>query len=218
MPGIKLVLGIFFAALGVVMTLGNLDIIDGDRYLRYWPVVLIVIGLLKIGDVAARAFALACIVAGSLLLIWSARWMRFSIFDLWPLLLVVAGIVIVVQAFGVRPAQPGNTWIAVLSQRRITVDSRDFTGGRMAVFMGGVKLDLTAADIAHGPAVIELFAMMGGISIRVPDGWDVVGDAVPFMGGFDIKTRSKRTGRQLILRGFVMMGGVDVKDVAARMA
>ncbi len=218
MPGIKLVLGIFFAALGVVMTLDNLNIIDGYQYLRYWPVVLIVIGLLKIGDVTARGFAVASIVAGSLLLIWSTRWVRFSIFDLWPLLLVIAGIVIVAQAFGLRPSQAGTGWIAVLMHRKIAVDSRDFTGGRIAAFMGGVDVDLTAADIVHGPAVIELFVLMGGVSIRVPDGWDVVGDAVPFMGGFDIKTRSKRTGRQLILRGFVMMGGVDVKDVAARIA
>jgi hypothetical protein len=57
---------------------------------------------------------------------------------------------------------------------------------------------------------------MGGIDMRIPDGWEVMGDAVPFMGGIDIKTRSKRTGRQLVVRGFVMMGGVEITDVTAR--
>ena len=213
---IKLVLGIFFAVIGVLLTLDNLRILSAHQYLKYWPAVLIVIGLLKIFDASARGLSLALIAAGSLLLIWTTRWVRFSIFDLWPLLFIVAGVVIVAQAFGVRPASGG--WIAVLTQRKVAVDSRDFTGGRIVAFMGGVELDLSAADIAHGPAVIEIFALMGGVSIRVPDGWDVVGDAVPFMGGIDVKTRSKRTGRQLILRGLVMMGGVDVKDVAARIA
>jgi predicted membrane protein len=213
---IKLVLGIFFTVVGVLLTLDNLRIFSGHQYLKYWPAVLIVIGLLKLGDVSARGLSIALIAAGSLLLTWTTRWVRFSIFDLWPLVFIVAGIVIVAQSFGVRPASSG--WIAVLTQRKIAIDSRDFTGGRIVVFMGGVELDLSAADIAHGPAVIEIFTLMGGVSIRVPDGWDVVGDAVPFMGGIDVKTRSKRTGRQLILRGLVMMGGVDVKDVAARIA
>lgn len=213
---IKLVFGIFFAVVGVLLTLDNLRILSGHQYLKYWPAVLIVIGLLKLGDASARGLSIALIAAGSLLLIWTTRWVRFSLFDLWPLVFIVAGIVIVAQAFGVRPAAGG--WIAILSQRRIVVDSRDFTGGRIVAFMGSADVDLTAADIAHGPAVIEIFALMGGVVIRVPDGWDVVGDAVPFMGGIDVKTRSKRTGRQLILRGLVMMGGVDVKDIAARIA
>lgn len=213
---VKLVLGLFFAALGVLLTLDNLRVLSAHQYLKYWPAVLILIGLLKLGDASARGIALASVVAGSLLLVWTTRWVRFSLFDLWPVLVIAAGIVIVAQSFGVRPSSGG--WIAVLTQRKIAVDSRDFTGGRVVVFMGGVELDMSAADIAHGPAVIEIFALMGGVSIRVPDGWDVVGDAVPFMGGIDVKTRSKRTGRQLILRGLVMMGGVDVKDVAARIA
>lgn len=213
---VKLVLGIFFAVVGVLLTLDNLRILSGHQYLKYWPAVLIVIGVLKLGDVSARGLSLALIAAGSLLLIWTTRWVRFSLFDLWPLVFIVAGLVIVAQAFGVRPSAGG--WVAILSQRRIVVDSRDFTGGRIVAFMGSADVDLTAADIAHGPAVIEIFALMGGVVIRVPDGWDVVGDAVPFMGGIDVKTRSKRTGRQLILRGLVMMGGVDVKDSAARMA
>jgi len=84
--------------------------------------------------------------------------------------------------------------------------------------MGGVDLDLTGAEIAQGPAIIEILVIVGGGSIRIPDGWEVVGETVPFMGGMDIKTRSKRTGRQLILRGLIVMGGLDVKDVAARNA
>jgi hypothetical protein len=219
---VKLVLGLFFATLGVVMTLDNLNLFDPYPYLRYWPVIFIVVGALKIGDVTSRGMAIASIVAGVVLLSWTTRWLRFSVFDLWPLVLIGAGVMIVLQAFGIRRGTQsqtsGSTWAAILSPRKISVDSRDFTGGRIIAIMGGVDLDLTGAEIANGPAIIEILVIVGGSSIRIPDGWEVVGDTVPFMGGMDIKTRSKRTGRQLILRGLIVMGGLDVKDVAARTA
>jgi hypothetical protein len=219
---VKLVIGLFFAILGVVLTLDNLNILDPYPYLRYWPVIFIVVGALKIGDVTTRGLAITSIVAGVVLLSWSTRWLRFSIFDLWPLVLIGAGVMIVLQAVGIRrgvESQPsGTTWAGILSPRKVSVDSRDFTGGRIVAIMGGVDLDLTGAEIAQGPAIIEILIIIGGGSIRIPDGWEVVGETVPFMGGMDIKTRSKRTGRQLILRGLIVMGGLDVKDVTARNA
>ena len=219
---VKLVLGLFFATLGVIMTLDNLNLFDPYPYLRYWPVIFIVVGALKIGDVTSRGMAIASIVAGVVLLSWTTRWLRFSVFDLWPLVLIGAGVMIVLQAFGIRRGTQsqtsGSTWAAILSPRKISVDSRDFTGGRIIAIMGGVDLDLTGAEIVNGPAIIEILVIVGGGSIRIPDGWEVVGDTVPFMGGMDIKTRSKRTGRQLFLRGMIVMGGLDVKDVAARTA
>ncbi|MGZ5493367.1 MAG: LiaI-LiaF-like domain-containing protein, partial [Thermoanaerobaculia bacterium] len=47
---VKLVIGLFFAALGVLLTLDNLNVIDAHLYLRYWPVVFVVIGLVKLSD------------------------------------------------------------------------------------------------------------------------------------------------------------------------
>ncbi|HSP15292.1 MAG TPA: DUF5668 domain-containing protein [Thermoanaerobaculia bacterium] len=217
---VRLVAGVFFAVLGVLLTLDNLHLVDGDRYLRYWPVVFIAVGLVKLGDVTSRGFAVVMIALGAILIAFNTRLLRFSLFDLWPLLLIGAGTVIVAQALGFRSqlaanGTSGNIW-AILSSRKVVIDSRDFKGGRIVAFMSGCRLDLTQADIQHGPAVIEVLVLMGGVDVRIPDGWEVVGEVVPFMGGIEMKTRSKRTGRQLVLRGFVMMGGVDVKDAAAR--
>jgi predicted membrane protein len=216
---IKLVIGLFFAILGVLLTLDNFNVIHGG-YFRYWPVVFIAAGLVKLGDVRSRGFAVAMIVLGSLLVAMNTRLLRFSLFDLWPLLLIAAGAVIVTQALGFRPQASSSDrspmLLAILGNRKITIDSRDFTGGRIVAFMGGCFMDLSQADIQHGPAVIEMLILMGGVDMRIADGWEVIGDVVPFMGGVDVKTRSKRTGRQLVLRGFVMMGGVEVRDAAAR--
>src|SRR3954447_11398270 len=85
---IKLVAGIFFTALGVLLTLDNLDIIGAGRVLRFWPVVLIVIGLINLNHAGRRGLSIVAIVLGSFIVATRAHLLRFSMFELWPLLLV----------------------------------------------------------------------------------------------------------------------------------
>ena len=217
---VKLVVGLFFAALGVLLMLDNLRLVHAGDYLRFCPVVFIAIGLIDLTDSTRRLAGILWLAAGAVLLLMTTRLVHFSLFDLWPVLIIGAGLVIVFQAVGWRPkavtVQSGQSTIAVLSNQQVIVDEKNFSGRRIVAVAGGCQMDLSGADIEHGPAVIEVFVLAGGIELKVPDGWEVIGEAVPFMGGIDIKTRSKRTGRQLVLRGFVMMGGIEIKDAEAR--
>ena len=92
-------------------------------------------------------------------------------------------------------------------------NSRAFRGADLLAIMGGCQLDLRQAAI-HGEAVIEVFAMWGGIEIRVPEDWTVASHIVPLMGGVEDKTRPPQgaTAHRLILRGFAIMGGVEIKN------
>jgi hypothetical protein len=55
---------------------------------------------------------------------------------------------------------------------------------------------------------------VGGIEIRVPEDWTVVSHIVPLMGGVDDKTRPPQgaSAHYLTLRGFAIMGGVEIKN------
>lgn len=218
--GVKLVVGLFLTALGLLWTIDNLDLAETGAILDYWPGVLIVIGLLKLTDRTARAFSIVMIVVGSLLLLRTTGLLRIGLGDLWPLLLIGAGIVLVLQALGLRgPTMAGDSTVwGVLSTQEMNVHGRPFSGGRAVAFMGTAKVDLTGAELGPGPAVLEVFALMGGVEIYVPDGWHVRTEAIPFMAGIETKARSKIGGRELLVRGFVMMSGVEIKDVTARKA
>ena len=79
--------------------------------------------------------------------------------------------------------------------------------------MGGCEIDLRQASI-DGEAVIDVFALWGGIEIRVPEDWTVVSRVMPILGGVEDKTRPPQTaaGKRLVVRGFVVMAGVEMKN------
>lgn len=206
---IKLTFGIFFTALGVLMTLDNLGVADAGRVLRYWPAVLIVVGVLLWKE--NRTVAIAATAIGALLVAANAHWLRFSLFELWPVILIAVGLVIVLRALGVDPATGGGGSIwAVLTTRKLSMGPRELDGRHIVAFMGGAELDLRDADDA-GDVHIEVLAMWGGIELRVPPGWEVTGNVVPIMGGVEMKTGAAKNGRRVIVSGLVLMAGMEVK-------
>lgn len=213
--GTKLIIGVFLVIHGLLLTADNLDLLNAARLLRYWPAIILGIGLMKLADPARRLAGAILTVLGASLLAATAGWVRFTIVDLWPALLILGGLAMVARAFGVRMPETspdsGNVW-AVLTTRHIANLSRDFSGARIVAFMGGCTIDLPPADSAYAPAVIEAYAMWGGLEIYVPDGWEVIGEVVPVMAGFEVKVApTVAPQRQLIIRGGLLMAGIEVK-------
>jgi predicted membrane protein len=90
-----------------------------------------------------------------------------------------------------------------------------FRGADATAFMGGCELDLREALMGPGElAVVEVFAMMGGVNILVPPHWTVSQEVVPLMGGVEDKTHSvpSNPAQHLLVRGTVVMGGVEISN------
>ena len=219
---VKLIVGIFFTVVGLLLAADNLDLIVADVYLRYWPTVLIIIGALKAAMPGTRWFGIVLLGVGIWLLGNNLRWFRLHLSDLWPLILIGIGLLMVGRAVGLISSSRVGDFVrsdtaAIFSQRKVANTSQDFRGAGVTAIMGGYELDLTGADISNAPAVIEVFTMWGGIEITVPDNWEIIGEVTPFMGGFEIKTRSiADPKRRLIIRGVAWMAGVEVKSVQGR--
>jgi hypothetical protein len=79
--------------------------------------------------------------------------------------------------------------------------------------MGGCELDLRNAEI-NGEAVIDVFALWGGIEIRVPEDWSIDSRIVPVMGGVEEKMRTVPgdPAHRVTLRGFAIMSGIEIKN------
>jgi predicted membrane protein len=217
-------MGLLIIAVGIIFTLDNLGIADARGYLRYWPAGLIAIGLLKLQQARGGGGAiggLLIVAAGSWLLLESLDIVQISVWQLWPVLLVLFGASMVWQGLRGRSCRTGKATdanatisaLAVLGGVARGNNSRRFRGGDLTAIMGGCEIDLRQAAI-DGEAVLEVFAMWGGIQIRVPDDWTVTGRVTPLLGGFDDKTRPPQgaAAHRLVVRGVAIMGGVEVKN------
>jgi hypothetical protein len=90
-----------------------------------------------------------------------------------------------------------------------------FRSAEATCLLGGFHLDLRNAVMGpDGSAQIEVLVIMGGINITVPANWTVVSHVTPLLGGIDDKTRtpSSTPTQQLILRGTVVMGGIEITN------
>lgn len=234
----RLVLGLALIFFGVIYTLDRLDLVNADDIARFWPVFLVVAGIAKLfwpGGAGGRFTGVLLILVGSWLLAWEVGYVDYSPWDYWPVILVLIGLRFLAQ--GLRGTAAGGAaaggtadggddeaatvhGLAVLGGSRCTSRSRNFRSADLAAFMGGCVLDLREARIAEPPAVVDAFAMWGGIEVIVPRDWHVTIEGVPLLAGFEDNTRGDgdeaaapgEPRQELIVKGLAIMGGVEVKN------
>jgi Cell wall-active antibiotics response 4TMS YvqF len=103
---------------------------------------------------------------------------------------------------------------AIFSGVKKMVTSKNFKGGDIVAVLGGTDLNLTFADI-QSPAVLDVMVMMGGVQIIIPQGWEVKNNITSILGGVEVRvphpiaTTDKKV---LVLKGTVIMGGVDIRN------
>ncbi|HEY0143269.1 MAG TPA: DUF5668 domain-containing protein [Thermoanaerobaculia bacterium] len=219
----RLLIGIAVLTVGLLWTLDNMNIVESERITDWWPVVLIAIGGVRFLDPVANKIPSVLLVGfGFAFLLDNLGVWDFDLGDLIPLLIAGLGVKLVLDALRRRSApvvaatddhdSVVNSFAMMASVQRRSL-STDFRGGDANAIMGGVELDLRGADIGAGKqAVLDTFALWGGIEIRVPQTWRVVNEVFPLMGGFEDVTVAPQSGPVLIVRGTAIMGGVKVKN------
>jgi predicted membrane protein len=218
----QLVIGLAVMAAGVLMTLDIAGFVHARDYLRYWPVVLIVIGALNLASTGGRRGASTGVVQlaiGIWFLLISTRvlprhaWVLF-----WPLLLMFGGAMLVLHTIR-RDHEPADSrelisMTGILGGSNRQASANPFRGGELVAMMGGGRIDLRQAVIPPGgQAVIDILCVMGGYEIVVPDSWVVDDRTTTFLGGNGNETRPRADANAtLVLRGFLMLGGCAIKN------
>ncbi len=212
------VLGVLVILAGILLTAGNMGWTDARTILAYWPLGLVVLGAtmyLRAADPSARLTAVIVVVAGLWLTGGRVFGYRATIGQVWPLLLITVGAALIMRARRREPlvASTGQVisdfafWSG--AERRVT--SAAFRKADFTAVMGGLDVDFREAAIS-GEAVIDVFIIWGGIQIRVPPDWSVSNQVVTIMGGAsDKSTGTRESKHRLVIRGFVLMGGIEVK-------
>ena len=221
----RLVLGFGILAFGVLLLLDNLDLIEAGRLIKYlFPSVLLGVGASVLTQ--RNPWGWLWLAAGGWTLLGALDVVDLNFWQLFfPLALVAVGFFMVKRSVFGPSLAPATTAadkeaqthaFAFMSGNVRKSDSEAYRGGDLMAFMGGVEVDLRQAKTTPDGAVIDAFAMWGGVEIRVPEGWRVVSEVVPLLGGFVDNTKPPAdpmavSGR-LLIRGVVVMGGIEVKN------
>ena len=224
----RIVLGAFVVLIGLFALADNLFNINTRQVLQFWPVVFMVIGLMKLSNTRhAGGYLVGAgfLAAGILMTLNNLEIISFRIRDWWPVLLIGAGVAMIakeplrrrMEALRADFSTAGEAGselnaTAVMSGNKMSVVSQDFRQGELTAVMGGVEIDFRQASV-QSQATLQVLAVMGGIEIKVPPDWSVECRATAFLGGIEDKTvPPAQATKHLIIEGFVMMGGVEVKN------
>jgi len=228
----RLVVGLAIALFGVLLVLDRANLTLAAQVLRFWPAVLIVLGasiFAQSRKVGGGVNGILLMALGGWLLLNSLGIVRISVWQLfWPMILIAIGTILVVQTVRRRGDSASGTdagdtltIFGVLSGVKRASASTRFRGGEITLFMGGGHIDLRRATIPRGEeAVLDIFGVMGGCELFVPESWTIATPIVAVMGGVEDKrlpplpTTVDGGGLappRLVLRGMILMGAIVIK-------
>jgi predicted membrane protein len=222
--------GVFLIVIGIVVLLEHMGVIERYLISKYWPLLLIALGISRMLVVSKRLFGFLLVSVGVVLQLNKLGWTSFSFRDLWPVALIGLGIVMIWGRFqgpkymsakpeGENGEQSYINEFALFGGSERRIYAKDFRNGNVTAILGGVEIDFRAAEIEGEQAVLYVEAILGGIEVSVPDRWTVVYEGQSIFGGFSDETRppipdvpGSAPKKTLILRGRAVFGGIVVKS------
>jgi hypothetical protein len=223
----RMVPAIVLIGIGALFLLNNLHIIYMREILSYWPAILIAVGIVKLidsSDSAGRAGGGVLIGLGGVLLARSLGYLEVSLGDLWPLILIGAGLVMLFQrtpiwemGLKIKTGVGGAKESAVFSGGKRVISDQNFEKAKFDAVFGGFEVDMRNAEMAGDSAVLDLNAVFGGIEVKIPVSWSVVMKGAGVFGGFVDSTvhpdpRIFPSPKKLYVKGGAVFGGVEVKN------
>jgi hypothetical protein len=222
----RLVPAIVLIGIGLMFLLNNLHIVNAKEILRYWPAVIIAVGIVKLvdaPDTGARASGGIIVGAGCIFMARSLGYLDVGIGDLWPLILIALGLMMLFDRTSLLQARikmgSGATLreSALFSGGKRFITDQNFTSAKYDAVFGGFELDLRKAEIVGESAVLEMNAVFGGIEAKIPESWEVVLKGAGVFGAFQDSTqhpdpRIYPNPKKLIVKGGAVFGGVEIKN------
>ncbi len=231
----NVLLGLGIILFGGLWLLNSLDAVPEISAIDYWPSLVILAGLAKLFHRPPHTMrilgALFFIAIGTLLQLNNLEYIDFRLGDLWPFLIIAAGIAVIYHGFSGRKHhgrcimgtinEDGPRVIdtdnfdreTVLGENLYRVTAQRFKRGKISAVMGHARIDFTGAQMEGDTAELEAETVMGHIECRVPREWQVVLEGSPFLGAFENNAApTKEPGKQLIVKGSAVMGQIDVKN------
>lgn len=226
-----IIFGLLLLAAGFLLLFDRTGILPGRvaDVLLTWPMILIVIGLVNLSKSRNSTSGLILLLVGGFFLLPKIFSLPYNFHhNFWPLILIVAGAVLLLSHdkrrsfFSVktdRQVTSDNYFniTAILGGGERVITAQNLEGGKVECFMGGAEASLVNSTLSQGKNVIDISIMFGGISFIIPPDWTVHSEVNAILGGYsDSRTLmgqpSSQPDKTIYIRGNVMFGGCEVKS------
>jgi len=222
----RAIIGILLILIGAAF-IGRTFGLFPHKYMHHifsWKMILIVLGILFLSSRENKTTGWILLLIGLVFLIPDMFYIPYPVGRLfWPVLLIAVGLIIIFRSSSLnKPSGHENSVdyiddIAILGGGDKIITTNNFRGGKITALFGGSKIDLTKAQLAPGKNVLDVFCMFGGSTLIVPENWNIKIEVTSVLGGFSDKRHIRQdtvkdVGKELIIRGFVMFGGGELKS------
>lgn len=218
----RILWGLVFIVLGVIIALNVFNIIDFNIFFRGWWLVFIIvpcfIGLFdntnesKVGNIVG-------LVIGVLLLLMCNNLIRFDIIIklFIPAIFVIIGLYLILGSSinskvkeKIKSTNKDNLESIVATFSEKSEKPNKFNGAKVDAIFGSVYLDLSESSIKN-ESVIVATGIFGSVNIKVPEDVEVKIKSTPIFGGVSNKSKGKNEKKIIYIEAYAVFGSVDIK-------
>jgi len=229
----RLFAGLLLIIAGGLLLLDSMNILPLNLryYIIDWRTLLIFIGIIALSNRENRTTGWILIGIGLIFWLPAFYYIRLrTIF--WPVVLIGLGLLILSRKtnhrgrrhslFSYRSRKDGADTdsskeyideMSIFGGGDLNNSSDNFKGGRITAIFGGSEINLMSAIPSAEGSVIDVFLLFGGSTLIVPNDWQVKSEVSAIFGGLsDKRLTSNIQDKQLIIRGLVLFGGLEIKS------
>jgi len=227
----RYLVGLVIIAVGIIALLNNFgftSISFGYLVNLVWPLLIAIAGI----NFIVNRRDLAGTITGSILIglgvVFLGRNAGIFNFDMdyfwrgfWPVIIILIGISLLS-----KNQHNDSQHLAIMGSVEQNKSGWELKSGEYTAIMGGVELDIRKANFSENEVSLVLTAIMGGITLIVPEDVGIICKGTSILGGIDILGKgsggiigstntqigdSQSASKMLKLNCTCIMGGLEIK-------
>ncbi|NLE31118.1 cell wall-active antibiotics response protein [Candidatus Dojkabacteria bacterium] len=185
-------------------------------FIKFWPLLLLFLGI--------ELYISNNRITGGIILLLSVSFLFNTLLDfnffsvLWPILIIGIGVSLLFkeERKEEKKVKDDTSYLSqtlLFKDENLKVDSQNFKGGRLDMFVGSLKLDLREAKVSKGGAKLNINAVFANVKVLVPKECRVKSKGSSVIGDWTINLNEREREEPVLnINGNILFGEVKIEE------
>lgn len=214
--------GVIVVLIGVFLFIKQVGIISPlavnlwTLFIKFWPLLLLFLGI--------ELYISNNRITGGIILLLSVSFLFNTLLDfnffsvLWPILIIGIGVSLLFkeERKEEKKVKDDTSYLSqtlFFKDENLKVDSQNFKGGRLDMFVGSLKLDLREAKVSKGGAKLNINAIFANVNVLVPKECRVKSKGSSVIGDWTINLNEREREEPVLnINGNILFGEVKIEE------